>query len=152
MPGAGSGVGSGRRGAGTEQAPRAVPATAVVIGLSVPWFRSDPRHGEYYTLLVFSALGAILLAGATDLKEFVVAMILSSATGYVLVGYHRLSSPGSEAAIKYYLIGAFVSAGMLIGGLSMSRKIVVHKEHVMQLSATPVFRPDGFGLSVRGSM
>ena len=92
-----------------------LPATAVVIGLSVPWFRSDPRHGEYYTLLVFSALGAILLAGATDLKEFVVAMILSSATGYVLVGYHRLSSPGSEAAIKYYLIGAFVSAGMLIG-------------------------------------
>jgi hypothetical protein len=47
-----------------------------VIGLSVPWFRTDPRHGEYYTLILYGALGAVLLAGATDLKEFVVAMIL----------------------------------------------------------------------------
>jgi NADH-quinone oxidoreductase subunit N len=92
-----------------------LPATAAVIGLSVPWFRTDPRHGEYYTLILFGALGAILLAGATDLKEFVVAMILSSATGFVLTGYHRGSSPGAEAAIKYYLIGAFASAAMLIG-------------------------------------
>ncbi len=92
-----------------------LPVTAAVIGLSVPWFRSDPRHGEYYTLILYGALGAILLAGATDLKEFVVAMILSSATGYVLTGYHRRSSPGSEAAIKYYLIGALTSAAMLIG-------------------------------------
>ncbi|MBA4181370.1 MAG: NADH-quinone oxidoreductase subunit L [Anaerolinea sp.] len=90
-------------------------ATAVVIGLSVPWFRSDPRHGEYYTLLIFSSLGAILLAGATDLKEFLVAMVLSSATGFVLAAYHRRSSPASEAAIKYYLLGAFTSVGSLIG-------------------------------------
>lgn len=90
-------------------------ATAGVIGLSWPWFRTDPRHGEYYTLLLFSALGAILLAGATDLKQFVVAMLLSSATGFVLVAYHRRSSPASEAAIKYYLLGAFTSAAMLIG-------------------------------------
>lgn len=90
-------------------------ATAAVIGLSAPWFRRDPRHGEYYTLLLFSSLGAILLAGATDLKEFVMAMVLSSATGFVLVAYHRRSSPASEGAIKYYLLGAFTSAGTLIG-------------------------------------
>ncbi len=90
-------------------------ATAGVIGLSVPWFRGDPRHGEYYTLLLFSALGSILLAGATDLKEFVLALVLSSATGFVLVAYHRQSSPASEAAIKYYLLGALTSTSMLIG-------------------------------------
>jgi len=90
-------------------------ATAGVIGLSVAWFRTDARQGEYYTLIVFSALGAILLAGATDLKEFVVAMILSSATGFVLTAYHRASGMASEAAMKYYLIGAFSSAAMLIG-------------------------------------
>lgn len=90
-------------------------ATAGVIGLSVSWFRSDPRHGEYYTLLLFSALGAVLLAGATDLKELVIALVLSSATGFVLVAYHRRSSPGSEAAIKYFLLGAFTSTAMLIG-------------------------------------
>lgn len=90
-------------------------ATAGVIGLSVPWFQNDPRHGEYYTMLLFSALGAVLLAGATDLKEFVVAMLLSSATGFVLAAYHRRSSLAAEAAIKYYLLGALASASMLIG-------------------------------------
>lgn len=90
-------------------------ATAAVIGLSVAWFRTDPRQGEYYTIIVFSALGAMLLAGATDLKEFVVAMILSSTTGFVLTAYHRASGVASEAAMKYYLIGAFTSAAMLIG-------------------------------------
>ncbi|MGK2850341.1 MAG: NADH-quinone oxidoreductase subunit N [Candidatus Limnocylindrales bacterium] len=90
-------------------------ATAATIGLSVPWFRRDPRHGEYYTLLLFSSLGAVLLAGATDLKEFVVAMLLSSATGFVLSGYHRRSSPSAEAAIKYYLIGALANSAMLFG-------------------------------------
>ena len=90
-------------------------ATAVVIALSVPWFRRDPRHGEYYALLLFSSLGAILLAGATDLKEFVAATLLSSATGFVLAAYHRRSSPSSEAAIKYFLIGALSNSGMLFG-------------------------------------
>ncbi len=90
-------------------------ATMLTIALSLPWFAKDPRHGEYYTLLLYSALGAILLAGATDLKEFVVAMLLSSATGFVLVGYHRRSSPSAEAAIKYYLIGALANSAMLMG-------------------------------------
>lgn len=90
-------------------------ATAATIGLSIPWFRRDPRHGEYYTLLLFSSLGAVLLAGATDLKEFIVAMLLSSATGFVLAAYHRRSSPSAEAALKYYLIGALANSAMLFG-------------------------------------
>ena len=89
--------------------------TAAVIGLSVPWFRRDPRHGEYYALLLFSALGAILLAGASDLMELVLAALLSSSTGYVLSAYHRRSRNASEAAIKYFLLGALTSAAMLIG-------------------------------------
>ncbi len=90
-------------------------ATAVTIVLSVPWFRRDPRHGEYYTLLLYSALGAMLLAGATSLSELVVAMLLSSATGFVLAAYHRRSSASAEAAIKYYLVGALANGAMLMG-------------------------------------
>lgn len=90
-------------------------ATAGVIALSIPWFHTDPRQGEYYTLILFSALGAVLLAGAADFQQFVLALTLSSATGFVLVAYHRSSSPASEAAIKYYLLGAFTSASMLVG-------------------------------------
>lgn len=90
-------------------------ATAAVIAYSLPWFRSDQRSGEYYTLLLFSSLGAVLLAGATDLKQFIVSMLLSSATGFVLVAYHRASRASAEAGIKYYLLGALTSASMLIG-------------------------------------
>lgn len=89
--------------------------TAAVVGLSVPWFREDPRHGEYYTLLLYSALGAVLLAGALDLMELVLALLMSSATGYVLAAYHRRSRIASEAAIKYYLLGALTNAGLLYG-------------------------------------
>jgi NADH-quinone oxidoreductase subunit N len=90
-------------------------ATLVVIALSPTWFRTDPRHGEYYTILLFSALGAILLAGASDLIELILALLLSSLTGYVLTAYHRRSRVASEAAMKYFLLGALPSTSMLIG-------------------------------------
>lgn len=89
--------------------------TAAVVGLSAPWFRTDARQGEYYAMLLFSALGAVLLAGATDLKQFVISTLLSSTTGFVLAAYHRRSSMAAEASIKYYLLGALTNAGMLIG-------------------------------------
>lgn len=89
--------------------------TAVTVALSVEWFRSDPRHGEFYTLLLFSALGAIILAGAADLMEIVLGVLLTSATGYVLAAYHRRSKRSGEAAMKYYLLGALTNAAMLYG-------------------------------------
>lgn len=90
-------------------------ATAVVVAFSVDWFREDPRHGEYYTLLLMSALGAVLLAGAADLMQLTLALLLSSVTGFVLVAYHRRSRRAGEAAIKYYLLGALTNAAMVYG-------------------------------------
>ena len=89
--------------------------TALTVALSVEWFRGDARHGEYYTLLLMSALGAVLLAGDADLMEIVLGVLLSSATGYVLVGYHRRSRRAAEAAIKYYLLGALTNGAMVYG-------------------------------------
>ncbi len=88
---------------------------AGTVCLSVEWFRTDPRHGEYYALLLFSALGAVLLAGASDLLEVVLAVLLSSAAGYVLAAYHRRSKAAGEAAIKYYLLGALTNAFLVYG-------------------------------------
>jgi NADH-quinone oxidoreductase subunit N len=91
-------------------------ATTAVVVLSRPWFQDDPRHGEYYTLLLYSALGAVLLAGAADLMEVVLGVLLSSATGTVLAAYHRRSRTAAEAAVKYYLLGA-LSNGVLLYGV-----------------------------------
>ena len=89
--------------------------TVIVIALSVDWFSEDPRQGEYYTLLLMSALGAMLLAGAADLMQMTLALLLSSATGYVLTAYHRRSRRVSEAALKYYLLGALANGAMVYG-------------------------------------
>lgn len=89
--------------------------TLVTVALSVEWFRTDARHGEYYTLLLFSALGAVLLAGAADLMELILATLLSSGTGFVLTAYHRRSKVAGETAIKYYLLGALANGAMLYG-------------------------------------
>lgn len=88
---------------------------AVTVALSVEWFTDDPRHGEYYTLLLLSTLGAVILAGAADLMTMVVGVLLSSATGYVLAAYHRSSARSGEAAMKYYLLGALTNGAMVYG-------------------------------------
>ena len=89
--------------------------TVVVVALSVEWFAGDPRHGEYYALLLLSALGALLLAGAADLMEIVLGVLLASATSAVLIAYHRRSRRAGEAALKFYLLGAFANGAMVYG-------------------------------------
>ena len=89
--------------------------TVLTVALSVEWFRSDSREGEYYVLLLLSALGAVLLAGAVDLMELIVAMLLSSVTGFTLAAYHRKSRAATEAGIKYYLLGALANGAMVYG-------------------------------------
>ena len=90
-------------------------STGLVILLSPTWFKSDRRHGEWYVILLFSAIGSILLAGAADLMELMVAMLLSSVTGYTLSSYHRASKMCSEAGAKYYFLGALANPMMFFG-------------------------------------
>jgi NADH-quinone oxidoreductase subunit N len=92
-----------------------IVVTVLTVALSVEWFRPDPREGEYYVLLLLSALGAVLLAGAVDLMEMIVAMLMSSVTGYTLAAYHRKSRAATESGIKYYLLGALANGAMVYG-------------------------------------
>ena len=91
--------------------------TAVTILLSAEWMRGDAREGEYYAILLLSALGAVVLAAAADLMELVLGVLLSSATGYVLAAYHRASARSAEAGIKYYLLSALTNGAMLYGAV-----------------------------------
>ncbi|WP_148862182.1 NADH-quinone oxidoreductase subunit N [Marinobacter fonticola] len=89
----------------------AIAATA----LSPRWMATDRRHGEYYGLLLFAVLGSVMMAAAADTMELIVGVLLSSVTGYALVGYHRQWSPSQEAAMKYFLVGALANALLVIG-------------------------------------
>jgi NADH:ubiquinone oxidoreductase subunit 2 (subunit N) len=81
-------------------------ATLLVICLSVDAIRAHLRETEFYVLLLLAALGTIMLAGANDLLLLFAAYLLASVPGYALAGF-RKDAPGTEAAMKYYLIAAW---------------------------------------------
>ncbi len=94
-------------------------ATAVTVLLSPRWFATDQRHGEFYAMLLFSTLGAMVLAGATDLLLVLIGVLLSSATGYVLAAYHRDWALSVEAGMKYFLVGALANTALALGATFM---------------------------------
>lgn len=92
-----------------------VVAAALAVMLTPEWLREDRRHGEYYAVLLLSTLGVMLLAGAADTLQMVVALLLSSVTGYTLAAYHRNWPLSVEAGMKYFLVGAFTNTLLMIG-------------------------------------
>lgn len=70
--------------------------------------------GEYYALILLSAVGMMLLVGTTDLIAIYVALELSSISLYVLAGFLK-DQKSSEAGLKYLLLGAIASAVLLYG-------------------------------------
>jgi NADH-quinone oxidoreductase subunit N len=71
--------------------------------------------GEYHALLLWCATGMLLMLRATELLTIFLALELLSLSLYSLAAYHRRVSLAVEAAIKYFLMGAFVSAFVLYG-------------------------------------
>ncbi len=90
-------------------------AGALVVGLSPAWFADDQRHGEFYALLLFSLLGVIMVASASDSMELVVGVLLSSVASYPLSAFHRGFAPALEAGMKYFLVGALTNTLLCIG-------------------------------------
>lgn len=90
-------------------------STAVVVLMAPRWFQSDRRHGEFYFVLLVAMLGAMALAGAADLLQLVIAVLLSSVTGYTLAAYHRNWPLSLEAGMKYFLVGALANAVLVLG-------------------------------------
>jgi NADH-quinone oxidoreductase subunit N len=98
-----------------------VTMTLVVVGVLTIMFSSQvvqrdgyPK-GEYYTLVLFAIVGMMMMATANDLLVVFVALEILSLSVYVLTAIRRDSLRGTEAAFKYFLLGAFSSAFFLYG-------------------------------------
>ncbi len=76
--------------------------------------RFEERQGEFFALVLFATAGMMLLSGARDLVAIFVALELTSISQFVLAGLLR-DDKGSEAALKYLLLGAISSAVVLYG-------------------------------------
>ncbi|HEX2697621.1 MAG TPA: NADH-quinone oxidoreductase subunit N, partial [Anaerolineales bacterium] len=80
--------------------------------------RTGIERGEYYTLLLFSVTGMMLMAQATDLIIVFLALELLSIPLYVLAAFARPQTDSEEAGLKYFLLGAF-SAGFVVYGIAL---------------------------------
>jgi NADH-quinone oxidoreductase subunit N len=89
-------------------------ALLLVVCLSVETVSAHKRETEFYVLLALSAAGILALVGASDLLMLFAGYLLTSVPTYGLAGFakDRLST---EAALKYYLIGALLGVVMLAG-------------------------------------
>lgn len=75
-------------------------------------------RGEYFILHLFAVLGMMVLAGGGSLLTLYLGLELLSLSLYALVAMHRHSSLSSEAAVKYFVMGA-IASGFLLYGMSM---------------------------------
>ena len=98
-----------------------VTIVLVVVGVLTIMFSSQVitrdgiSAGEYYSLTLFSIVGMIMMATANDLLVIFIALEILSLAVYVLTGIRRESLASTEAAFKYFLLGAFSSAFFLYG-------------------------------------
>jgi len=94
-------------------------STALVLLLSVGYARRQGIDvGEYYVLLLFAAVGMMLMASALDLLIVFLGLELMSLSLYVLAGFFRTRPTGNESAMKYFLLGAF-SSGFFLYGIAL---------------------------------
>jgi NADH-quinone oxidoreductase subunit N len=77
--------------------------------------RTGLDRGEYYILLLFAAVGGMLMGSTNHLVMIFIALELLSIPLYILAGIRRPQEESEESAMKYFLLGAFASAFLVYG-------------------------------------
>jgi NADH-quinone oxidoreductase subunit N len=89
---------------------------ALVIMTSFEYLeREGIETGEFYALVLMSVVGQGLMACSVELVMIFIALEISSISTYILCGYRRTDSRGSESALKYFLLGSFATGFLLYG-------------------------------------
>lgn len=77
--------------------------------------RETLHYAEYYVLVLFGALGMMLLVAATDLVVLFIALEVMSLAIYALVAFRRADRRSNEGSLKYFILGSVASAVLLYG-------------------------------------
>jgi len=94
-------------------------AAALAVGISTRFLDIEgEQHGEYYALVLFATVGMMFIACGYDLISLYISLELMALTFYVLVAFTKREKKSNEAAMKYFLLGAF-SSGVLLYGMSL---------------------------------
>jgi NADH-quinone oxidoreductase subunit N len=114
---------------------------------------------EYYPLVLFGTIGMQLMVAASDLVLLFLGLEVMSVSVYVLAGYDRFRRSSAEAALKYFLVGAFASGFLLYGialvyGATGQTSLVLIGAHVASVSPSLLVKAGlallliGFGFKV----
>jgi NADH-quinone oxidoreductase subunit N len=100
--------------------------TAAVFLYSRPYLKArDLFKGEYYVLGLFAVLGMMIMVSARSFLTIYLGLELLSLSLYAMVAFNRDSRLASEAAMKYFVLGA-IASGMLLYGMSIVYGISGH--------------------------
>jgi NADH-quinone oxidoreductase subunit N len=128
---------------------------ALAIAISVRYLDIEgEQHGEYYALILFATVGMMFLGCGFDLITLYISLELMALTFYVLVAFTKREKRSNEAAMKYFLLGAF-SSGVLLYGMSLlygiagSTNLAAIGRSVAEIAATMGPNPDPTAASLR---
>jgi NADH-quinone oxidoreductase subunit N len=94
-------------------------AAALTVLMSVRYLEVEGASpGEYYFLILCATLGMMIMAGGIDLITIFIGLETMAISFYILAGFIKPSQRSNEAAVKYFLLGAF-SLGILLYGMSL---------------------------------
>src|SRR5437763_7963392 len=94
-------------------------AAAITVLMSVRSLGVEGASpGEYYFLILCATLGMMIMAGGIDLITIFIGLETMAVSFYILAGFIKPSQRSNEAAVKYFLLGAF-SLGILLYGMSL---------------------------------
>jgi NADH-quinone oxidoreductase subunit N len=91
-------------------------AVAFVILLSLKYIgQQDANHGEIFALLLLALSGLMIMTSSSDLLVIFLGLEVLSVSSYALAGLRRREEKSGEAALKYFLLGSFASAFLVLG-------------------------------------
>lgn len=93
-----------------------IAVAAMVVMYSTPYVEQhDLPAAEFFSLVLFAAVGMMLMAGSIELITIYIGLELTSISSYILAGLMRGDPRSNEAAVKYFLTGSIASAVFLFG-------------------------------------
>jgi NADH-quinone oxidoreductase subunit N len=94
-------------------------AASIALLISISFVKTEKiERGEYYSLMLFATAGMMVMASGSDLISIYLGIELMALSIYILAGFIRKSLRSNEAALKYFLLGAF-SSGILLYGIAL---------------------------------
>ena len=93
-------------------------ASVVIASLlgSLDYFEGHASHaGEYFALVLFGAVGMMLMTSSVELLMVFVGLEISSISTYIMAGFRKGKATGVESSVKYFLLGSFATAFFLYG-------------------------------------